>query len=167
MGTNPKLSQNNIEAKARKEINKMNDRKLENKIRQDIVKVKKDLRTLAGHGAARVSRFEDNVSEVAGNAKADLTTWVEDNVSQMSKELEKLTGDVKDTVVGAAATVKKEVGHGLRQYNAKVQELADKAPGGLGKQAVRYPWVAVTITMVVGFMLGMLIKPARRPLSNL
>ena len=143
----------------------MNNRKLENKIRQDIAKVKKDLRTLTGHSAARVSKFEDKVSEVSGNAKTDLTTWVEENISQMSKELEKLSGDAKDTVVSAAATVKKEVGHGLRQYNAKVQELADKAPGSFGKEAIRYPWVAVTITIIVGFMLGILLKPARRPLS--
>lgn len=143
----------------------MNDRKLESKIRQDIAKVKKDLKTLTGHGDARVSKFEDNVSEVSGNAKADLTSWVEENISQMSKEIEKLSGDAKDTVVNAAATVKKEVGHGLRQYNAKVQELADKAPGSLRKEAIRYPWVAVTITIVVGFMLGILLKPARRPLS--
>jgi ElaB/YqjD/DUF883 family membrane-anchored ribosome-binding protein len=143
----------------------MNDRKLEDKIRQDIAKVKKDLKTLAGHSAARVGRFENNVSEVTGNSRADLTTWVEENVSHISKEFEKLTGDVKDTVVGAASAAKKEVGHGLRQYNAKVQELADKAPGGFGKQAVRYPWVAATITMVVGLILGMLIKSGQRPLS--
>ena len=167
MGINLMLSQNKIKAKARKEIHKMNDRKLETKIRQDIANVKKDLRTLAGHGAARVSRFEDNISEVTDNARADLTTWVEENVSQMSKEFEKLTRDAKDAVVGTATKVKKDVGHGLSQYNAKVQELADKAPGGFGKKAIRYPWVAVTITMVVGFMLGMLIKPARHPVSYL
>jgi ElaB/YqjD/DUF883 family membrane-anchored ribosome-binding protein len=164
MGINHVESVQN-QGESQKRDSKMNDRKLEIKIRQDIAKVKKDLKKLAGHGTARVSRFQDNVYEVTGNARADLTTWVEENVTQMSKEFEKLTGDAKDAVVSAAAMVKKDVGHGLRQYNAKVQELADKAPGGFGKKAVRYPWVAVTITMVIGFMLGMLIKPARRLVS--
>ena len=140
----------------------MNDRKLENKIRLDLAKVKKDLNTLAGDSATRVNRFEDNVSKVTANAKADLVTWVGENVSRMSKEFEKLTGDARDTVVSTAATVKKDIGHGLSQYNAKVQELANRAPGGFTKKATRYPWVALTVTMFGGFLLGLLIKPARQ-----
>ncbi|WP_448335629.1 hypothetical protein [Bellilinea sp.] len=139
----------------------MNDRKLENKIRQDIARIKKDMETLAGHSATRVTRFGDDLSKGTDNAKGDLVTWAEDNVSDMSKELEQLTGDAKDTLVSVAAKVRKEVGHGLHQYNTKVQEFADKAPGSLGREAVRYPWVALTLTMVVGLMLGMLLKPAR------
>ena len=141
----------------------MNDRKLEKKIRQDAVNVVNDVSTLAGDSAARFGRFEDDVSQATGKAKADLTTWVEENVSQMSKGLEKLTGDARDNLVNATATAKKDVGHGLSQYNAKVQELADKAPGGVGEKAAKYPWVALSITVVLGFLLGMLIRPARQP----
>jgi ElaB/YqjD/DUF883 family membrane-anchored ribosome-binding protein len=141
----------------------MNDRKLEKKIRQDAVNVVNDVSTLAGDSAARFGRFEDDVSQATGKAKADLTTWVEENVSQMSKGLEKLTGDARDNLVNATATAKKDVGHGLSQYNAKVQELADKAPGGVGEKAAKYPWVAISITVVLGFLLGMLIRPARQP----
>jgi len=141
----------------------MNDRKLAKKIRQDAVNVVNDVSTLAGDSAARFGRFEDDVSQATGKAKADLTTWVEENVSQMSKGLEKLTGDARDNLVNATATAKKDVGHGLSQYNAKVQELADKAPGGVGEKAAKYPWVAISITVVLGFLLGMLIRPARQP----
>jgi ElaB/YqjD/DUF883 family membrane-anchored ribosome-binding protein len=141
----------------------MNDQQLENKVCQDSAKVKKDLNTLVEDNAARLSRFQDNVGQATGKAKEDLTTWVGDGVSQLSEGFEKLTGDARETVVGAAATVKKDVGHGLSQYNAKAQEVADKVPGGFGKKAASYPWVAISIALAVGFLLGIMIKPARRP----
>jgi len=139
----------------------MNDQQLENKVRQDTAKVKKDLNTLAGDSAARFSRFEEDVSQAAGKAKEDLTTWVEDGVSQLSEGIEKLTGDARGTVVDTAATVKKDVGHGLSQYNTKVQEVADKVSGSFGEKAARYPWVGISIALLVGFMLGIVIRPAR------
>lgn len=141
----------------------MKDKQLDNKIRQDAAKVKKDLNTLVEDGAARLSRFEENVSQATGKAKEELTTWVEDGVSQLSDGFEKLTGDAKKTVAGAAATMEKEVGHGLRQYNAEVQKVADKLPGSFGNQVARYPWVAISISLAVGFLLGSLLKPSRQP----
>ena len=102
----------------------MNDQQLEKKIRQDTAKVRKDLKTLADDSAARLSRLESNVNQVTGKAKEDLTTWVDDGVSQLSERVEKLTSDARETVVGAAATVKKDVGHGLSRYNAKAQKLS-------------------------------------------
>jgi ElaB/YqjD/DUF883 family membrane-anchored ribosome-binding protein len=152
-------------AKARKGFYKMNDQQLEKKIRKDAARVKKDISTLVGDGVSRLSRFEDNVSQTTGKAKEDLTTWVEDGVSQLSEGFDKLTGDARETVVGAAATVKKDVGHGLSQYNAKAQEVADKVPGGFGKKVASYPWVAMSISLAVGFLLGILLKPGRQPLG--
>jgi ElaB/YqjD/DUF883 family membrane-anchored ribosome-binding protein len=143
----------------------MNDKQLENKVRQDAAKVKKDLNALVGDSTVRFTRIEDNITQATGKAKEDLTTWVEGGVSQLSEGFEKLTGDARDSVVGAAATVKKDVGHGLSQYNAKAQEVADKVPGGIGKKAARYPWVAITIALAVGFLLGILLRPARQPLG--
>lgn len=140
----------------------MNDRKLDRKIRRDAAKVKKDLGALAEDSAARVSNVEENISDATTHAKAGITTWVEDNASKMSRELGKLSGDARESMVGAAATLKKDIGHGLSQYNTKVQEMADKAPGGLSEQAAKYPWVALSITVVAGFLLGMLIRPARQ-----
>jgi ElaB/YqjD/DUF883 family membrane-anchored ribosome-binding protein len=151
-----------LRAKARKGFNKMNDRKLENKVRQDTSKVKKDLNTLMDDGVALFGRFEDNVGQATGKAKEDLTTWLEESLSQLSEGFEKLTGDARETVVDAAATLKKDVGHGLSQYNAKVQEVAEKVPGGFSEKAGRYPWVAISIGLAFGLLVGVLLKPGRQ-----
>ena len=139
----------------------MNDQQLENKVCDDVTKVTKDLNTLVGDSAVRFSRLEDKVNQATGKAKEDLTTWVGGSVSQLSEGFEKLTGDARVAVVGAAATVKKDVGHGLSQYNAKAQEVADKVPGDFGKQAARYPWVAMSIAIAAGFLVGFLLRPTQ------
>lgn len=139
----------------------MNDQQLATKVRHDGARVKKDLTTLVEDGAAQITRFEDKVSQTPGKVKENLTIWVEDSVSQLGEGFEKLTDDAKETVVGAATAVKKEVGQGLSQYNAKAQEVADRVPGGFGEKAARYPWVAISIALVVGFLLGSFLKPAR------
>jgi len=140
----------------------MNDQQLEKKIRKDAAKVKKDLHTLVRDSTTRLSRFEDNISQDTIEAKEDITTWVVNNISKLSEGFKKLTGDAKETVVGTAATVKKDVGQGLSHYNVKSQEVADKVPGDFGKKAARYPWVAISIVLAVGFLLGGLLKPARQ-----
>lgn len=137
----------------------MNDQQLEKKIRQDTLKIKKDLNTLAEHSAARLSGLENTVNQATGKAKEDLTTWVDGGVSQLSNRVEKLTNNAKDTVVGAVSTVKKDVGHGLSQYNAKAQKVVDSVPGSIGKKAARYPWVGMSIALAVGFVVGSLLKP--------
>jgi ElaB/YqjD/DUF883 family membrane-anchored ribosome-binding protein len=35
----------------------------------------------------------------------------------------------------------------------------------LGKKAARYPWVAISIALTVGFVLGSLLNPARQRLA--
>jgi len=139
----------------------MNDQQLGKKVRKDAAKVKKDVSTLVEDSATQVSRFGDKVSQATGKARDDLTTRVEDGVTQLSEGFEKMTDDARESVVDAAATVKKDIGHGLSQYNDKLQKAADKIPGSLGKKAAKYPWVAISIALVVGFMLGSLFKPAR------
>ena len=145
----------------------MNDQQLMNKVSQDAVNGKKDLSTLVEGGVFQLSRFEDNASQATGKAKGDLTTWVENGASQLSKGFEKLKGNVREKVVDAAATVKKDVGHGLSTYNAKAQKVADKVLGGFGKKAARYPWVAISTALAVGFLLGSLLKPTRKFLKFL
>jgi len=108
-------------------------------------------------------RYDDNVSQAAGKAKEDLTTWVGDSASQLGEGFEKWTGDAREALVDAAETVKKDVRHGLSQYNAKAQEIADRVPGGFGEKAARYPWVVVTLSLAVGLLLGNVLKPARKP----
>jgi ElaB/YqjD/DUF883 family membrane-anchored ribosome-binding protein len=101
----------------------------------------------------------NKVRQDADKVKKDFSAMLEDSISQLSEEFDKLTGEAKETVVGVTATMKKEVGNGLSQYNAKAQEVANKVPGGLGEKAVRYPWVALSVAVVVGFLLGSLLKP--------
>jgi ElaB/YqjD/DUF883 family membrane-anchored ribosome-binding protein len=153
-----------FKAYTRKGFDIMNDQQLEKKVRQDAAKIKKDLSTLLGDSTARIKRFEDDVAQSTSNAKLDLTTKVEDNISQIGEGFEKLTDDAKKTVVGAAVNVKKDVGRGLSDYNSKVQKVADKVPGDINKKAGKYPWVAVTIALVVGFLVASLIKPSRHTL---
>jgi len=50
----------------------------------------------------------------------------------------------------------------LSQYNTKAQELADKVHDGLGKEITKYPWVSISVALVIGVMIGGFLKPARR-----
>jgi hypothetical protein len=137
----------------------------ENNGHKDAVSVKKDISALLENSAARLTKLEDEVSQAAGKAKEDLTTWVEGGVSQVNEGLEKLSDDARETVVGAATTVKKEVGHGLSQYNTKAQEFADKVPGGFGMKTARYPWVVISIALLFGIVLGMMLKSVQHLLA--
>lgn len=139
----------------------MNDQQLEKKVLRDAARVRKDFNTLVEHSADRLGRLGNNVNQATGKAKEDVTTWVEDNASQISKGFDKLTGDARKTVVSTAATVKDDVGHGLRQYNAKAQEIADSVPGAFAKNVTQYPWVAISVGLLVGLLLGGILKPAR------
>lgn len=143
----------------------MNDRRLENKVRRDAARdaarVEKDVNTLVEDGVSGLSHLGDNAYKVTEN----LTTRVGETVTHLSKEFDKLTDDAKEIVIDAASTMKKGVEHGLSQYNAKAQEVANKVPGTFGKEVAKYPWVAITIGLMVGFLLSSLLKPARQPVG--
>jgi len=139
----------------------MTDQQFENEVRHDAANVRKDIGNLVEDGAAQMNRLQDKVSQAPARAKQDLANWVEDNVSELSDTFERLAGDARESVASAAATVKEDVGQGLGQYNAKMQEYADKVPGGFAKKAAIYPWVTFSIALLVGFMLGTLLKPTR------
>jgi ElaB/YqjD/DUF883 family membrane-anchored ribosome-binding protein len=141
----------------------MNDPQLKSKIYRDAARVKKDTSILVGDSSAQFSRFENNLSQASDQVKGDLTSWVEDNVSQMNKELEKKADEARDTLIETASMVKNDVGHGLSQYNTEVQKVANKVSNGFGKKASRYPWVTVSIALVIGFLLGSLIKSFLSP----
>jgi len=140
----------------------MNEKQLDKKVSQDASKVKKELSNLMRDSAARFNKFENSVGLANVSAQKDLITWVEETVTQLSKDFENLTGSATKSVSEAAASMKKDVGHGLSQYNAKAQEVADKVPDDFAKKAVKYPWVAISIGVVVGLLLGILFKPARQ-----
>jgi len=140
----------------------MNNQKLENKVRQDAANLKKDSSIFVGDVATRFGRFENDINQATGKARDDLTTWVESEVSHLSDRYESLTGEAREAINGAAATVKKNVGQGINQYNKKAQEVADKVPGGFSAKINKYPWVAFSIALLFGFFLGNILKPTRR-----
>jgi ElaB/YqjD/DUF883 family membrane-anchored ribosome-binding protein len=111
----------------------MNDRQYERKVEQDAAKVKRNLSSLFGN-----------------------------SVNQVESKVEEIADDAKETYDKTADTVKKDVTRGLSQYNAKAQEYVEKIPGGLAEKAAKYPWVAITIGLGVGVLLGGLLKPSRR-----
>jgi ElaB/YqjD/DUF883 family membrane-anchored ribosome-binding protein len=105
---------------------------------------------------------EDNkVSKDAAKVKKDVSTLVEDSSAQLSEGIEKMADDAKESVVDAALTAKKDVGQTLIEYNAKVQKVAEKVPGEFSQMVASYPWVAISVALVVGFVLGGLFKPSR------
>jgi ElaB/YqjD/DUF883 family membrane-anchored ribosome-binding protein len=111
----------------------MNDQQLEKKIQQNTADIRRDLNSLMEHG-----------------------------VTNVSKGFEKLKSETKETLTGAAESVKNDVGYGLGQYNAKAQEYANKVPGNLVDKVTKYPWVAITVGLGIGLLLGGLLKPSRR-----
>jgi ElaB/YqjD/DUF883 family membrane-anchored ribosome-binding protein len=108
-------------------------------------------------------QFENKVNRDVENAKNDLATLGDDSITGLNRKIEQLTDDTKKSVDAAAKTVNKAVGQGLNQYNAKLQEFADKVPGDFGKKAAGYPWVTMTISLIFGLLLGVLLKPGRQP----
>lgn len=107
-------------------------------------------------------QLQKKIQQDTAAVQKDFNAIAEDSVSQVTKGFEKLKGDAKDTLMGAADTLKKDVGHGLSQYNAKAQEFAKKVPGDLANKAVKYPWVAISIGLGIGLLLGGMLKPSRR-----
>jgi ElaB/YqjD/DUF883 family membrane-anchored ribosome-binding protein len=140
----------------------MNQKQLDRKIKRGAAKVQKDISTLAGDSVTRLSGFVDDVGTAADQVKDDVSTWVDDSVSTAGDEIGKFAEKAQETVGDAAAEVRKNVGHGLSQYNKKAQEIADQVPGHFGEKAANYPWVSITIALVVGLILGFLLRPANR-----
>jgi ElaB/YqjD/DUF883 family membrane-anchored ribosome-binding protein len=132
----------------------MKDKTFEKKVDRDIDQTKQDFTSLG----------ENNVTGLA-KIKTDLVTLGEDGVTGLSRKFEQLTDATTEMVTDAVKTVNKDLGHGLSEYNAKVQEAADKVPGGFGEKATRYPWVAISVSLAFGLLLGLLLKPGRQPVG--
>jgi ElaB/YqjD/DUF883 family membrane-anchored ribosome-binding protein len=106
--------------------------------------------------------LDEKVRKDAEKIKKDVNLMVGDSVSRISQEFDKLANTTRGTVASAAETVKREVGNGLSQYNEKAQDVAEKVPGDIANKAAQYPWVAISIALTVGFLLGSFIKPSRK-----
>ncbi|OGO36922.1 MAG: hypothetical protein A2W35_09970 [Chloroflexi bacterium RBG_16_57_11] len=105
--------------------------------------------------------FENKVDRDIDKAKEDLATLRDDGVTGLSRKVEQLADDAKKMVADQVKTVNKEIGQGLSQYNAKVQNIADRVPSDFSKMVAVYPWVTITISLAFGLLLGALLKPSR------
>jgi hypothetical protein len=129
----------------------MNDKRLDKQIRKDVDQVKKDVSVLMRDSAARLHITD-------GKASKDLIARVDETVSQLSKDVEKLSGTARDT----AATMSKGFGARFNEYNTKAQDLVVKVPASVSKRASRNPWAVIAICLAAGLMLGFVIKPSPR-----
>jgi ElaB/YqjD/DUF883 family membrane-anchored ribosome-binding protein len=105
---------------------------------------------------------EEKTLDAVSSAKDSVVTWVEEGVSNIKEGTHHLMDDAKQTYDKTTKSIDKNVKHGLRQYNVKAQEFADNVSGGLGDSVIRYPWVAITVSLFIGIALGFLLKPARK-----
>jgi ElaB/YqjD/DUF883 family membrane-anchored ribosome-binding protein len=105
---------------------------------------------------------EEKTLDAVSSAKDSVVTWVEDGVSTIKEGTHQLMDDAKQTYDKTTKSIDKNVKKGLSQYNAKAQEFADNVPGGLGGSVIRYPWVAISVSLLIGIALGILLKPARK-----
>ena len=110
----------------------------------------------------RNKTFEQKVIRDIETMKKDLAKLGDDSVTGLSRKYEQLADDTKKKAVSAVQAVNQRVEQGLSQYNAKVQDMADRVPGDFAKKAAGYPWVTVTMSLVFGLLLGALLKPGRR-----
>lgn len=132
------------------------DNGFENKVDRDVDQAKKDLTALMENNVNGLTRIKKNLIEL----------WGMYGVTGLDKKFEQLADDAKEMVTDKVETLNKDVGHGLSQYNAKVQDVANRVPGGFGKKAARYPWVMLTImSLAFGVLLGVLLKTGRQPVG--
>ena len=107
-------------------------------------------------------QLEKKIKQDTADIRRDLNALMENGVSNVTKGFEKIQSETKDTLSDAAKSVKKDLGYGIRQYNAKTQEYVDKLPGDFVDKVTKYPWVAITVGLGVGLLLGGSLKPSFR-----
>jgi len=132
----------------------MNEPQLDQKINQDVTRVKNSVKTLMEDGINKVSKNFDQSTE---NAEA----WVNSNVAQLSNEFEESKGDTTSTVAHATSKVIKNVGNSLSQFFGKAADVTKKIPGDVGVKVREYPWVAIPAVLLAGFFLRGFLMPSR------
>ena len=104
---------------------------------------------------------EETTVKAVTKAKDDVVTWFEEGVSNIKEGSHQLMDDAKETYDKATKAIDKNVKNGLNQYEEKVQEIAEKVPGDFGDKVLKYPWVAISVGVLLGLVLGILLKPTR------
>ena len=111
------------------------------------------------------NKIERRRQKDSAKVKKNINTLMEDGGPRVSKGLEKLTGEAKESWQ-YSRYCKERNWPGIKQYNAKVNEFATSVSGDLGKKVSQYPWVAISIGLAIGLLLGGLFKRPSDPDSQ-
>jgi hypothetical protein len=103
------------------------------------------------------TRTLDKISQDTKKVKKDFVDLAKDSSARLNHDIERIAGEAQDTVSTAARTVAKDVSQGLTNYNTSVEDLVAKIPGNINKKASRYPWVAISMVLVIGLLVGVAI----------
>jgi len=110
--------------------------------------------------------IEKRINRDLDRTKRDLAALKENAVTGLNWKIGQLTDGPRKSTTAAMKTLNKSIGQGLTQYNARVQDAVSKVPGDINKKASHYPWVAVSMAIVMGLILGVTLKPSRRVVAN-
>ncbi|MHC1783734.1 MAG: hypothetical protein AB9891_13430 [Anaerolineaceae bacterium] len=72
-----------------------------------------------------------------------MKNWLQIQKQQLELPLKKLKVDIEQ---------------GSKQYNDHAQKVADKLPGNIGRMTARYPWMTVSVALILGLFLGGFLK---------
>lgn len=107
--------------------------------------------------------MKDKFNRDVEKAKKDLANVADDGIARLRSILERLSNSTKKSVAVAAKVSHDVLGKKLDQYNAKAQNTANKVPGGFSKKVSKYPWITITMSLALGLLLGVILKPSRQP----
>lgn len=110
--------------------------------------------------------IEKRINRNLDRTKRDLAALKEDTVTGFTWKISQLTDGPRKSTTEAMKTLNKSIGEGLTQYNTRVQDAVSKVPGNINKKASRYPWVAISMAMFMGLILGVTLKPARHVMAK-
>lgn len=110
--------------------------------------------------------IEKRINRNLDRTKRDLAALKEDTVTGLSWKIGQLTDGPRKSTTEAMKTLNKSIGQGLTQYNTRVQDAVSKVPGDINKKASRYPWVAISMAIFIGLLLGVTLKPARHVMAK-
>ncbi len=107
--------------------------------------------------------FEKRLNRDISRAKKDLAALSDDIIGGLSGRFGRirLTNDQRKSASEAVKSINKSIGQGLNQYNTTVQDVIDRVPGDISKKVTGYPWVTITMTLLLGLLVGGLLRFSR------
>ena len=132
----------------------MNEPLLDQKIKQDATRIKNTV----------VNKIEDGIDTVSKDLNQSTTNgkgWINSGMAQVSNEFEKAKGNHFKKVADATTKFLKNVGNGLSRFFGKAADVTKKLPGDVGGKVSEYPWVAIPVILMTGFLLRGFLLPGR------